>query len=169
MATVTSGRFQPEELDVWAGFLGTHSRITRYLSAELEREHGLTVREFEVLLILDDRRPDGLRMSELADRVYLTPSGLSRLVDRMEGRGLVQRTTDTADQRASTVTSTAEGGRLFRRASSAHRRRVRDCFLERLTPEQRTVLAEVWRELGDGGAAPGDPDQGRMPKGPRSP
>lgn len=161
-----SGRFQQEELNVWAGFLGTHKRVTRYLSAEMEREHGLTAREFEVLLVLDGRRPEGLRMSDLADRVYLTPSGLTRLVDRMEPRGLVRRATGTADQRASTVTSTPEGGRLFRRASSAHPRRVRDCFLNRLTPQQRAVLAEVWRELGDRDA-PGDAlDQGRTPNAP---
>lgn len=76
-------------------------------------------------------------------------SGLSRLVDRMARRGLVQRTTDSGDQRANTVTATPEGYRLFRRAASSHRRRVRECFLERMTPEQRSVLAEVWRELGD--------------------
>lgn len=139
--------FQQDELDVWAGFLRTHSRITRHLSTELERGHGLTVREFEVLLKLEAVRPRGLRMSDLADRVYLTPSGLSRLVDRMQDRGLVQRDTDAADQRASRLTVTAQGLRLFRRAASSHRQRVRDGFLRQLTPEQQAVLAAVWRQL----------------------
>lgn len=96
---------------------------------------------------LEAVRPQGLRMSDLADRVYLTPSGLTRLVDRMENRGLVQRGTDVDDQRASSVTATVEGSELFRRAATSHRRRVRECFLQQMTPEQRSVLAEVWRQL----------------------
>lgn len=144
-----SGQFQRDELDVWAGFLRTHSSITRLLSAGLEREHGLTVREFEVLLILADVSPDGLRMTDLAERVYLTPSGLSRLVLRMEQRGLVQRAADPRDQRASTISLTGTGAELFGRAASAHRDRVREHFLTRLSPEQRAVLADVWRALRD--------------------
>jgi len=143
------GQFQPEELAVWAGFLRSHSRITGYLSVELEGGHGLTVREFEVLLKLDVAGRKGLRITELADRVYLTPSGLSRLIDRMEERGFVQRATDAADQRANTVTMTREGGALFRRAAGSHRQRVRECFLQRLTPEQRSTLAAVWQTLGN--------------------
>lgn len=146
---MSSGQFQRDELDVWAGFLRTHSSITRLLSAGLEREHGLTVREFELLLILADVSPDGLRLTDLAERVYLTPGGLSRLVVRMEQRGLVQRATDPQDQRSSTISNTAAGSQLFRRASSSHRRRVREHFLGRITPEQRGVLADVWRELDD--------------------
>lgn len=144
-----TGQFQPEELAVWAGFLGTHSRITRYLSAELERGHGLTVREFEVLLKLDAVRQRGLRVSELAEQVYLTPSGLSRLIDRLQERALVQRSTDTADQRASTVTLTPQGAALFRRAARSHRQRVREHFLLAMTPQQRSTLAEVWQTLSD--------------------
>lgn len=61
----------------------------------------------------------------------------------------MQRATDSGDQRASTATATPEGCRLFRKAASGHRRRVRESFLERMTPEQRAVLAEVWRALRD--------------------
>ena len=141
--------FQPEELLLWAGFLRTHSRITRYLSEQLEREHGLTVREFEVLLVLSDPGRDRLRMCDLAERVFLTPSGLSRLVDRMEHRGLVERDADPGDQRASAVTATDAGSRLFRRAASSHRKRVRERFLGRLSPDQRTVLTDIWQRLGE--------------------
>lgn len=61
---------------------------------------GLAVREFEVLLKLESVRPGGLRMTDLVERVYLTPSGLSRLVDRMQRRGLVLRGIDSDDLRA---------------------------------------------------------------------
>jgi len=94
------GASDPWSLDVWAGFLRTHSRITRLLNAEMEAEHGLAVREFEVLLKLESVRPGGLRMTDLVERVYLTPSGLSRLVDRMQRRGLVLRGIDSDDLRA---------------------------------------------------------------------
>lgn len=86
---------------------------------------------------------------ELAERVYLTPSGLSRMIDRMEERALVRRSTDAADQRANTVTLTPAGTALFRRAARSHRQRVRECFLQRMTPVQRCTLAEVWRILGE--------------------
>lgn len=74
--------FSPRELHVWEGFLASHSRLIRHLSAALERECRLTVSEFEVLTALEAVHPGGLRMTDLADRVQLTPSGLSRLVAR---------------------------------------------------------------------------------------
>lgn len=58
--------FSADELAVWAGFLATHSRVAGTLDLALQREHGLTIREFEILLKLGGKRPRGLRLSELA-------------------------------------------------------------------------------------------------------
>jgi len=140
--------FSPRELHVWEGFLASHSRLTRHLSAALERECRLTVSEFEVLTALEAVHPGGLRMTDLADRVQLTPSGLSRLVARLEHRGLVLRGPDETDQRASCVSMTEEGTVLLRGASAGHRARVRECFLGRLGPQDRQALAALWERLG---------------------
>lgn len=139
--------FTSDELAVWAGFLATHSRVTAELDGALQREHGLTIREFEVLLKLAGRHGGGLRLSDLALVVYLTPSGLSRQVDRMESRGLVRRSPDGADQRARCVSITRAGSQLLRRAAAGHRRRVRALFLDRLPERDRTMLARTWRRL----------------------
>jgi hypothetical protein len=87
-----------EEFAVWAGFLQTHAGLARELDADLRSAHGLPLIDFEILLWLGNRPYERMRMAALADTVLLSPSGLSRAVERLEGRGLVQRIPCTEDR-----------------------------------------------------------------------
>src|SRR5437764_12131075 len=92
---------KPDELrlSAWRALLTSHAALVRRLSAELEEEKGLPLAWYEVLLFLSSA-PDGrMRMGELADSLLLTPSGVTRLLDRMESDGLVARQRCPRDRR----------------------------------------------------------------------
>src|SRR5215212_3461298 len=72
------------ELEAWYGFLRSHSGLIAELDRELEATHGMALRSYEVLLKLAQADQGRMRMSELADAVVLSRSGLTRLVDRLE-------------------------------------------------------------------------------------
>src|SRR6266511_3428068 len=89
------------ELDAWRRFLRAHSAITRQLDADLIASHDLTLNDYEVLLHLSQAEHRRLRMSELADRVLLTRSGVTRLVDGLVRSGWVERVSCPSDARGS--------------------------------------------------------------------
>jgi DNA-binding MarR family transcriptional regulator len=142
-----------EELAAWRGLLRVHSAMTKALDAELVREHGLSLSSYEVLLFLADA-PDGrLRMSELADGVLLSRSGLTRLVDRMEGDGLLRRERCEDDARGYHALITPKGRALFDGARRTHLDGVRERFLSRLSPADLRTLAELWEKVAPGASA----------------
>lgn len=138
----------PEELSAWGGFLRAHAELTRALDAELLEAHGLPLTSYEVLLHLA-RAPDGrLRMSDLADSVLLSRSGLTRLVDRLEKDGLIRRQQCKTDQRGLFAVITDDGRRVFREAGRTHLAGVRRRFLVRLSDEEQRMLGQVWERVG---------------------
>jgi len=140
-------RLTPDELAAWRGFLQAHSALTHQLDAELRTEHDLPLTSYEVLLFLNDS-PDGrLRMAELADRVLLSRSGLTRLVDRLEKRGLVGRAACPDDARGFFAVITDAGRQAFGVARHTHLAGVRRLFLQRLSAAQRRELAAAWETL----------------------
>ncbi len=142
-----------EELGAWRGLLRVHARMTKALDAELVREHGLPLSSYEVLLFLADA-PDGrLRMSELAEGVLLSRSGLTRLVDRMERDGLLRRERCEDDARGYHALITDKGRELFRRARRTHLDGVRERFLSHLSPEELRTLARLWEKVAPGAAS----------------
>jgi DNA-binding MarR family transcriptional regulator len=141
-----------EELAAWRGLLRVHAGLTKALDAELMREHELPLSSYEVLLFLAEA-PDGrLRMSELADGVLLSRSGLTRLVDRMERDGLLQRERCEEDQRGLYAEITDKGRELFARARRTHLDGVRERFLDRLSPADQRALAALWEKVSPGAA-----------------
>src|SRR5687768_12834133 len=92
-------RLTEEELATWRAFIRAHATVTQRLERELDEAGGLTLSALEVLLVL--QRADGgtLRMNDLASRVVLTKSGMTRLVDRLEKSGLVERRICPTDRR----------------------------------------------------------------------
>jgi DNA-binding MarR family transcriptional regulator len=120
----------------WQSLLHAHDRVVRSLDRELRDAHGLQLAEYDVLLRLA-RAPDGaLRMSELAERVMLSPSGVTRLVDRLVARGLLERRPDPEDARAALACLREEGRRELRRAARTHLRGIRRHFTGRLSQRQ---------------------------------
>jgi DNA-binding MarR family transcriptional regulator len=140
------------ELGAWRGLLRVHSRLTKALDADLEREHGIPLSEYEVLLFLADSREGRLRMSELADGVLLSRSGLTRLVDRMERDGLLRRERCEDDARGYNAIITDAGRELFRGARRTHLDGVRELFVRKLSAQELRTLAELWERVSPGAA-----------------
>src|SRR6266498_3329326 len=102
-------RLTDEELRAWQALLHAHDAVFRQLDAELQNEHGLHLGAYDVLLRLA-RAPEGrLRMSDLAERVLLSPSGLTRMVDRLVAEGLVERVRFDTDARVMLARLTDRG------------------------------------------------------------
>jgi DNA-binding MarR family transcriptional regulator len=128
------------ELHAWQALLHAHHMVTRTLDGELQAKHGLSFGEYDVLLRLARAQGPGLRMSELAERVMLSPSGLTRLVDRLVDDGLVQRDRFEGDARVMLARLTDRGRRVLRSAAKTHLQGIREHFTGRLTePELRNI------------------------------
>jgi len=127
--------------------LRAHAALTRELDAQLAREHKLPLSSYEVLLFLADAPEGRMRMAELADSVLLSRSGLTRLADRLEKDGLLERETCPTDQRGFFAVITHEGRRLFEEARRTHLAGVRERFVAQLSEDEQRTLAEVWERL----------------------
>jgi DNA-binding MarR family transcriptional regulator len=127
-------------LSAWASFLRAHARVVRELEKELQAEQRLALTDYDVLVQLataDERR---LRMSELADRLLLSRSGVTRLVDRLVAEGLVERATCDTDRRGQWAALTEAGVQRLRAASPTHLRGVAQHFLDRLSADELASL-----------------------------
>lgn len=136
-----------EELGAWRGMLRAHSALTKALDAELVRAHGLPLSSYEVLLFLADSPEGQMRMSELADGVLLSRSGLTRLVDRMQREGLLRRERCEDDARGWFAAITPKGRDLFSRARKTHLDGVRERFLSHFTRDELRSLAAYWERI----------------------
>lgn len=125
----------------WRAFLGAHARVTRVLDAELSAECNLPLGSYEVLLHLHNAPNYQLRMSELAERVLLSRSGLTRLVDRLASDGLLTRESCATDHRVTYATLTDAGYDRLKKAAPTHLRGVREHMVDVLTPQELKVLA----------------------------
>jgi len=146
------------ELAAWRGFLRVHARLVHVLDAELQAAHRLPLHEYEVLLTVDNAAGGQLRMTELATSVLLSRSGLSRLVDRLERDGLVERERCTADRRGFHVRLTRAGKELLERARLTHLAGVRARFLTCFSAAELAELAGFWERLVPGATASGADD-----------
>ena len=139
------------ELAAWRGMLEVNARVTRCLDAEMRAAHGLSISAYEVLMFLDDAGDNQLRMAEIADRVLLSRSGLTRLVDRLVARGYVERCAAPDDGRGLYARLTEPGRRTLQAARHTHYEGVRRLFLDRLNGADQTALGEIWDRLNGGG------------------
>ena len=134
-------------LDAWRAFLRAHARLTRELERELQAEQSMALADYDVLVQLALAEDQRLRMSDLADRVLLSRSGITRLVDRLEATGLVQRVTCESDRRGQWAQLTEAGRQRLRTASPTHLRGVAEHFLDRIPAAEldqlRTILERV--------------------------
>ena len=136
------------ELAAWRGLLRVHSEVAGRLDAELERDHGLALTAYEVLISLADAPRRRLRMSELAGALLLSRSGLTRLVDRLERQGLVARERCEDDARGYFAVLTAKGARKLAAARPNHLAGVREHFLSKLDARDLDALARAWARVG---------------------
>ncbi|MEV1293334.1 MarR family transcriptional regulator [Pseudonocardia sp. NPDC049635] len=135
------------ELESWRSFLRAHSGITKRLETELESEQRLSLAAYDVLVQLSEAPDHRLRMTELADAVLLSRSGVTRLVDRLEKAGLVERARASGDGRGITARMTDAGYERLRIAAITHMRGVREHFAGRLDARDLADLQRVARKL----------------------
>jgi len=119
-------------IGAWRSFLIAHARITRRLDEELQAAHGLSLAEYDALLQLAHAPGRRVRMNVLAERVILSRSGITRLVDRLEAAGSVERVACSTDARGQEAVLTAIGLARLRSAATTHLEGVRRYFLGRL-------------------------------------
>ena len=131
------------ELRAWQALLHAHHDVMETLDRELRDAHGLTMGEYDVLIRLSRAPGFSLRMSDLADRVLLSPSGLTRLVDRLERRGLVERQADAGDGRVALARLTPDGRRTAKLAARTHLRGIRAHFTGRLSEAKLHAVASA--------------------------
>jgi DNA-binding MarR family transcriptional regulator len=134
-----SERLSDLALNAWQALLHAHYEVVRRLDAELRAEHDLTFNEYDVLLRLARAARQNaarLPMSVLAERVMLSPSGLTRAVDRLVKAKLVARERDEEDARVIYAQLTTAGHAIVRRAARTHLRGIREHFTGRLTERQ---------------------------------
>lgn len=126
----------------WLVFIQAHSAVTRAIEAELQATDGISLADFDALIQLA-LAGGQLRMSELADRVLLSRSGVSRLVDRLVTEGLVERRACPTDARVSWATLTDQGRDRLECASPVHLRGVETHFLAAIDPADREVMVRA--------------------------
>jgi DNA-binding MarR family transcriptional regulator len=151
-------------LESWRSLVHAHARLTRRLDEELQAAHHLSLAEYDALLQLANAPGRRLRMSVLADRVLLSRSGITRLVDRLEASGMVARSACTTDARGAEAALTGAGLTRLRAASVTHLDGVRRLFLDVVPPDERAALGRgldrVLDNLGCAGSLHDEPECG---------
>jgi DNA-binding MarR family transcriptional regulator len=154
MATKTFNGLQGSSLEAWRSYLQSQRSILRELDADLVAAHGLTARDYEVLLYLAQAPECKLPMSALAESTMLTRSGVTRLIDGLVTGGLIERTSCPNDARVSYARLTDAGFTKLRDAGRTHIAGIRRLFLEHFRPEEIEQLADLLGRL------PGAPGAG---------
>ncbi len=145
--TAVSDLTPPRVLEAWVRFLRSHAAITRELSARLQRDHGLTLNDYEVLLHLARAEEGAMRRVDLAQRVVLTASGITRLLDGLERCGYVEKAGCDSDARVTYAKITEAGFAKLQEASMTHLAGVDDLFTSRYSGSELVTLAELLSRL----------------------
>lgn len=138
--------FTPEEFAAWRGMLRVHSAVFRELDRQLLAEHGFGIDSYGVMITLVGAPARRVAIGELGLRRNLTPSGISRSVDRLTKLGLVERVNNPDDGRSLLVGLTANGLRRLREAQVSHHRIVREMLLTHFDREELTRLGDLWEK-----------------------
>ncbi|WP_199431242.1 MarR family winged helix-turn-helix transcriptional regulator [Qaidamihabitans albus] len=137
------------EDEAWRGFLVTHDRLWRSLEAGLAPLN-VSMAEYSVMALLGEAGPKGMRMSELAERRLMSTGGFTRLADRLERRGLIERRRSPVDGRSFDAVLTREGRALLRKAWRRQYRDLRELVFDRLDDDDLRRLADIWARLDPG-------------------
>ena len=144
----------PEQHDVgacaraWQTLRMAHDRVAQRLGAALSRECALTINEFDVLLYLRSHANEAVRISALGEAVSLSQPALSRLVARLEERGLLARSEAEDDRRAVVVCLTDAGTALIDRAIDVHARAVHETLTSKFSDTEQAALLHTLSQIG---------------------
>jgi DNA-binding MarR family transcriptional regulator len=146
-----------QELTVWVRLLRGYSTLTGELNGRLHEEHGLTINDYEVLLLLSHADERKMRRVDLADEVKLSPSGITRLLDGLQKQGYVERATCESDARVAYAVLTDDGHAKLKNSSGSHIEAIRAELAERYSAEELETLSELLSRLPGAGEDP-DPE-----------
>src|SRR5215208_339221 len=136
-------------VDALGRLLGAHATLTRQLSAQLVEEHGLTMSEYEVLFLLSREPEHAMRRIDLSREVRLSPSGITRMLDRLEATGLVEKGSCSSDARVTYAVLTEVGMKKLRECSPDHFAAIERLIGERLSEDDVESLGELLGRLSD--------------------
>jgi DNA-binding MarR family transcriptional regulator len=136
--------------DAFGNLLGAHAALTRDLNAALVASHGLTINDYGCLLLLSRAGDEGMRRIDLANELQLSPSGITRLLDRLEDQGLVGKGACKEDARVSYAILTEAGLAKIKEAWPEHVEQVERRVGAILSEEEIQTLAELLGRLSDG-------------------
>jgi DNA-binding MarR family transcriptional regulator len=135
------------EIRAWRGLLRAHACLAKRLDAELEHDHGLPMSSYEVLGHLDEASGGRMRMCDLAEQAQLSRSGLTRLVDRLERDGLLERCSCQHDARGSYACLTHAGRERLEEARGTHLAVMREQFFSHFSEAELSTLADMWERI----------------------
>src|SRR4051812_28467566 len=138
---------EPVAIEVWGRLLRGHAGIARELSASLQAEHGLTINDYEALLLLSKAEQNALRRIDLASKLVLTASGVTRLLDGLERAGWVAKRNCDSDARVTYAVLTDAGGAKLEQAACSHVRQIRSLLEERFSCDELATLTELLSRL----------------------
>lgn len=136
-------------LAAWRAFLTAHARLERLLDEDLRAEHDLSLAEYDALLQLAEAPGRRLRMHQLADRVILSRSGVTRLIDRLVADGSVERSPCATDARGAEAVLTDAGLSRLRNAAATHLRGIDRHFLSAIVPDDLATIERAMAEVVD--------------------
>ena len=140
----------PPAVRAWTRFLRAHATTTRLLNAQLQTQHGLTLNDYEALQVLACAEGRRLKRVELARRLVLTPSGITRLLEGLERTGLVERVACPGDLRVAYAQLTDAGADKLREASCGHEGSIRSLMEEHLSAREIDQLSNVLAKVPGG-------------------
>jgi len=135
------------EIEAFTALLRAHAATTREFNADLVADHGLTINDYEVMLRLAHAPDRRLRRVDLAEEVFLTPSGITRLLAGLEHSGWVERVSCASDARVTYAQLTEEGLEKLRAAAKSHVASIRILFSERFSPTELEALRDLLQHL----------------------
>ncbi len=144
-------------LETWRAFLRAHALLTRRLDEDLRTGEGLTLGEYSALLQVAEAPGRSLRMNQLATGIFLSRSGVTRLIDRLEADGLIERSTCTDDGRGALAVLTDAGLARLRDAARTHLNGIAEYFLDVVPEGDLEVLTATFRAIGERVRADGEP------------
>ena len=134
-------------IGVWRDFLIAHARLQRLLDDDLRAEHDLSLAEYDALLQLAEAPGRRLRMHQLADRVLLSRSGVTRLIDRLVADGFVERDSCQTDARGAEAVLTPAGLDRLRSSAGTHLRGIAAHFLDAIEPADLAAVGRAMRDV----------------------
>lgn len=149
-------RAQAPAVEAWINLIRGHSAAVGAINARLVADHGLTINDYECLLLLARAGERRMRRVDLAERLILTASGVTRLLDGLEKEGWVDRANCASDRRVTYAVLTDEGYSKLQEASSSHVADLRTYFETRYSHDELEHLAALLGRLPHDAADPGD-------------